>query len=460
MRAIAPLTLSALAVIITGAVHAQPTDLQGNGESFYPPLSYDGNFVAFFSASSNLVKGDDNGVGDVFVRDVAKGTTTLVSMSSDKKIGNGESTYPSISGNGRFVAFTSRASNLVADDNNGVADVFVYDRESGTTELVSVNQSGESANAECYTYFPSISYDGRYVVFMSKAGNLTANDTNENWDVFLRDRQERRTVRVSLGVNGENGNGPSLHAVISGNGRYVAFNSKASNLVQDDRNGAEDVFLYNRLANRISRVSIGPNGSEGNGDSDRAAISFDGRRVAFSSVASNLVPDDRNNAEDVFVRDLRENATKLVSIGRGGVQMMQLDIDRHDLCCILSLACCLIDTILDRKSVISADGNTIIYRSDAPNLVPDDFNGRQDIFVHNIEAGTTDRVSISSKGAESNGTSVHHGVSFDGRYVAFSSTASNLVDNDTNNVSDIFVHDRSTRTTTRVSLPDLVRPPQ
>jgi Tol biopolymer transport system component len=458
-----------IAAMISGGVRAQGTvDLQGNGESLYPPVSYDGALVAFFSASTNLVRGDDNGVGDVFVRDVAKRQTTLVSVSSDGRIGNGESTYPSISGDGRFVAFTSNASNLDSGDDNGVADIFVHDRETGTTERVSVNSSGEGADGESYTYFPSISYDGRYVVFMSKAGNLAPNDRNGDWDVFLRDREEKRTIRVSLGVNGEDGNGPSLHAVISGDGRFVAFNSRASNLVSNDRNGADDVFLYNRTTAQISKVSVGPNGNEGNGDSDRASISYDGRRVAFSSVASNLTLGDRNNAEDVFImdlregrrEDLRENPIAVVSIATSGVQMMQLDIDRHDICCLLSLLCCVVDTILDRKSVISADGNTVVFRSDAANLVSDDFNERQDIFIRNVEAGATDRVSVSSRGGESDGTSVHHGVSFNGRFIAFSSTATNLVENDTNGVSDIFLYDRATRTTTRISVPDSTLAPQ
>jgi Tol biopolymer transport system component len=288
---------------------------------------------------------------------------------------------------------------------------------------------------------------------MSKADNLARNDRNGDWDVFLRDREKGETVRVSVGVGGADANGPSLHAVISGNGQRIAFNSKATNLVPRDLNGADDVFVYDRPTAKITRVSVGLGGSEPNGDSDRAAISFDGGRIAFSSKATNLIAGDNNNSEDVFVHDFRNGRTMLASVGITGVQMAAADEVGRTVCCILSLACCAIIIISDRKSVMSPDGNTLVYRSDATNLVPRDFNYHQDIFVYNIAARTTERVSVSSKGVEGNGTSVHHGVSFDGRYVAFSSEASNLVENDTNEVSDIFVHDRSTGITTRVSVP-------
>lgn len=423
---------------------------EANGESLYPPLSYDGRFVGFFSKADNLVKNDTNGVGDVFVHDAQQNSTELVSVSSGGEIGNGESTWPTISGNGRFVVFTSRASNLVKDDRNEAGDVFIHDRQSNTTERISVSSSGKEANGNSYTYFPSVSYDGRFIAFLSIASNLVLDDTNNDWDVFVHDRDKKTTKRVSIGTDGEDGNGPSLHAVISGDGQMIAFNSRASNLVADDTNNADDVFLYDSTAGKITRISVGADRIESNGDSDRAAISYKGRRIAFSSVATNLVRGDQNDAEDVFVYDNRTGEIVMISIGTNGTQMQLSDVD---LCCLLSLVCCLVDTILDRKSVMSPDGNTVVFRSDAANLVSADFNGRQDIFVHNIAAKTTERVSVSSERAESNGTSVHHGVSFDGRFIAFSSEASNLVDNDNNGVSDIFLHDRATGITKRVSVP-------
>ncbi len=445
------ISASALLIQLATPSQAQEGDRsQANGESLYPPLSYDGRYVAFFSKASNLVQGDHNGFGDIFIRDTHENNTQIVSVTADGKSGSGESIWPTISGNGRFVAFTSDASDLVKNDNNRSRDVFVYDTENKTTERVSVSSSGEEAKGGSYTYFPSVSYDGRFVVFMSDANDLVPGDVNNHWDVFVRDRDAKITRRVSTTYDGKDGNGPSLHAVISGDGHTVAFNSSANNLVQGDRNEVEDVFAYDLRKGMISRISNGRNGTDSDGNSDRAAISFDGRRIAFSSVATNLVSFDSNSTEDVFVYDSDTRGTSIVSLGTSGAPMQKSDVPW---CCYISPACCIVVVISDRKSVMSADGNSVVYRSDATNLISGDFNGYEDIFVHNCAARTTERVSVSSTGAEANGPSIHHGVSMDGRFISFSSEASNLVEHDTNGVSDIFLRDRATGTTTRVSVP-------
>jgi hypothetical protein len=218
---------------------------QGNGSSYAPSMSADGRYVAFHSLASSLVSMDTNLSSDVFVRDRQSGTTQLVSVNSGGMQANGNSYYPSISADGRFVAFWSLASNLVPGDTNNLADVFVRDRQSGTTERVSVDSTGSQGNGG--SYYPAISSDGRYVAFWSSASTLAAGDTNGVADVFLRDRQGGSTERDSVNSAGAQGNDDSYSPSISADGRDVAFYSVATNLVPGDTNGVGDVFVRDRL---------------------------------------------------------------------------------------------------------------------------------------------------------------------------------------------------------------------
>ena len=278
---------------------------EGNDDSSAPAISADGRFVAFHSLADNLAPGDTNGLTDVFVHDRQTGTTKRVSVASDGTEGNETSAFPAISGAGRFVAFHSLADNLVTGDTNGEWDVFVHDRQTGTTERVSVASDGSQSN--CYPYCdgrtPSISADGRFVAFLSRADDLVLGDTNEIWDVFVHDRQTGTTERVSVASDGTEGNNDSKTAAISADGRFVAFHSAADNLVPGDTNYGFEVFVHDRLSGETERVSVASDGSQGNGGSAQPAISGDGRFVAFASGADNLVPGDTNGAWDVFVRD-------------------------------------------------------------------------------------------------------------------------------------------------------------
>ena len=274
---------------------------EGNGGSVGPAISADGRYVAFESASWNLVAGDTIGLYDVFVRDRRTGKTERVSLNTAGQKGNGVSDIPSISADGRYVAFESDSSNLVAGDTNGVYDVFVRDRQTGKTERVSLNTAGQEGNSVSRS--PSISADGRYVAFWSDATNLVEGDTNGTYDVFVRDRQTGKTERVSLNTAGQEGNGVSVGHSISADGRYVAFDSSATNLVAGDTNGLFDVFIRDRQAGKTERFSLNTAGQEGNGDSVAPSISADGRYVAFNSGAINLVEGDINGCSDVFVRD-------------------------------------------------------------------------------------------------------------------------------------------------------------
>jgi len=258
----------------------------GNSYSVWPSLSADGRFVAFASYATNLVPNDTNGLLDVFVRDRSAGTTEIVSVSTSGDQGNDEPYYPCISSDGRFVAFASRATNLVADDTNGFTDIFVHDRLTGTTERVSVSSDGQQADASVAS--PSISGDGRFVAFASPATNLVANDTNGLLDIFVRDRSAGTTEIVSVSTSGEQGNGVSSYPCISSDGRFVAFTSEASNLVPEDTKGFRDVFVHDRQTRQTSRVSVASDGSEANGSSYGPAVSGNGRYVAFWSGATNL----------------------------------------------------------------------------------------------------------------------------------------------------------------------------
>jgi Tol biopolymer transport system component len=277
---------------------AQATQLNDIGN-----MSADGRYVVFVSYASNLVSGDSNGSPDVFLRDRLLRTTRRVSVSSQGQQANGSSFWPRISANGRFVAFVSVATNIAGNDANGsVEDVYVRDLQTGSVTRVSVSSAGVQGNS--VSTIPVMSQDGRFVAFTSFARNLVAGDTNECWDVFLRDLQTGITERVSVGADGAQANHDSQRPYLSPDVRFVSFDSLASNLVPGDTNQRLDTFLRDRLLGTTTRVSVSTAGEQGNGKSDHSSVSADGQRVAFHSEATNLVPADANGAKmDVFVHD-------------------------------------------------------------------------------------------------------------------------------------------------------------
>jgi Tol biopolymer transport system component len=393
---------------------------QGDGHSIAAALSGDGRFVAFYSDASNLVDGDTNGARDVFVRDRATGTTTRVSVDSSGAQANSHSFAPAISGDGRFVAFSSDASNLVAGDTNSSDDIFVHDRESGATTRVSVSSAG--AEADGGSFSPAFSSDGRFVAFLSDASNLVAGDTNGFRDVFVHDRESGSTTRVSVDSAGVQADVGSYSVAVNADGRYVAFHSFADNLVPDDTNETADVFVHDRQTGETTRVSVYDGGVETDGDSLRPSISADGRFVAFDSDSSILVWGDVNFVFDVFVHDRMTNTTRRVSVDDGGGEA----------------------TALSQRPSISADGRYVAFYSEASDLVAGDSNGSSDIIVHDRQSGATTRISVANSGEQANGDSFRPVISADGHIVAFDSIASNLVAGDTNRFSDVFVRDLTT----------------
>ena len=291
---------------------------QGDGDSYHPAISADGRYVAFYSFASNLVPGDTNIMADVFVCDRYDGSIERVSVDATGAESDGWSTYPSISADGRYAAFQSFARNLVPDDTNSWYDIFVYDRQTDTIERITVDDSGSEGNGD--SNYPAISADGRYVAFHSFATNLVPGDTNGWPDVFVYGRQTGTIERVSVDDDGTQGDDTSYKPSISADGRYVAFQSWAGNLVAGDGNHEYDVFVRDRQEDTIERVSVGAGGSEGDSDCGYAAISADGRFVAFESNATNLVAGDTNGCTDILVYDRSDATLARVSLDRDGAQ--------------------------------------------------------------------------------------------------------------------------------------------
>jgi Tol biopolymer transport system component len=406
----------------TTRVSTTPINSQANYHSFYGAVSDDGLFVAFQSNASNLVLSDLNfHVPDIFMKDRTTSNTALVSVDSANMQGNSGSMAPSISSSGRYTAFESLASNLVAGDANGVWDVFVRDAVNGTTVRVSVSSGGVEGDAD--SRLAAISADGRYVAFESLASNLVPGDTNGVSDVFVHDTTTGTTTLVSADASGVPGNAASSWASISADGRFVAFESAATNLVASDTNGAVDVFVKDMLTGALARVSVDTTGAEANGASDDPSISPDGHCVAFESLASNLVPADGNGMTDVFVRDLTSGVTTRVSTSSTGVEgnSQSLVVGNHHL---------------------SFDGRYVAFESVASNLVAGDTNGTSDVFVHDRITGATERVSVTTSGVQGNSNSRGPSISADGRFIVFESSANNLVLGDNNLMWDVFLRDR------------------
>ena len=389
----------------------------GNDISRNPSVSADGRFVAFVSFATNITAGDLNTKADVFVRDRQAGTTELVSVSSGGVQGNFNSTNPSISADGRFVAFQSSANNLVPMDTNNKSDIFVRDRQAQTTVIAShplVGVLGGDGDATD----PEISANGKFVAFTSDSTNL-GSDPGPFSDVFVRGLDVALLSAISVPVGAVPSNGASTQATISSDGSRVAFTSAASNLVAGDLNTKTDIFVRDRTSSTTFRASVKEGGGEATGgDSSAPSISGDGNRVAFQSAAVDLTPFDTNGKLDVFVRVIDGQQTFRLSLG------LELTPANND----------------SLSPAISNDGQYVAFASDANNLVPGDLNGKRDIFVWGLGDGKMFRASVAGDGTESNGDSHNAAQSADGRYIAFDSTATNLGP-DANIISDVFTHD-------------------
>ena len=400
---------------VTGLVSVSTTGSTGNAPATANDLSGLGRFVAIRSAASNLVPGDTNNTDDVFVRNTLSQTTTRVSVSTAGAQANGPSDSPSISYDGRWVAFRSAATNLVAGDTNGQSDIFLRDLRNKTTIRVSVKSNGGGQTTGGGVANPQVSYDGNEVVFESSATNVVDFDLNGKPDVFVRNVSagftEIETVTSSEFALTAGGTSPRF----SGNGRYVVFES-STNQVGIDTNGDSDIFLRDRVNGTTEKVSTASNGDPSDGDSQFADVSDDGRYITFQSVATDLTTAVDAAGLDVFRRDRQLATTVLVTrntagqpanAGGGGTQ-------------------------------VSADGNKVAFSSNATNLAADS-NGVSDAFVRDIAAGTTTRTSVKTTGGQINGLSFAPSISPDGTASSFSTLSTDLYDQDANATFDVYV---------------------
>lgn len=432
---------------------AQPTELvslradggQPNDTSDSASVSADGRHVAFVSKGNDVVEGDVNTRADVFVRDRVLGTTVRVSVSSAGVATDRDAANPSISSDGRFVAFDSTATNLVENDANGVRDVFLHDRdvdndgifdEAGQISTVRASVGPTGLERGRASRKPAVSGDGRWVAFEADEGA-------EDQDIRIFDRDNGVTAILSIDNDGVVGNGKSENPQLSSSGRFLVFESSSNNLVADDENGTFDVFWVDRdpdlngiydeaLSTLTVRASVATDGEEGDDASRFPHVSDDGRYVVFASTSVTLADGITNNKRDVFLRDLELGVTSRISLGTGGVEGLAESTTPW----------------------ISADGRCVVFQSAAGNLVASDTNNERDVFLYDrdadrdgvfdeVEAVSLTRVSVDSNGGQGSGDSgdiFRPVLTADGLAAVFDSGAPDLVASDVNGKRDVFLH--------------------
>ncbi|MFC1549279.1 TolB family protein [Nitrospirota bacterium] len=388
---------------------------QGNMGAFNADISTSGRYVVFDSRSYALVEGDTNDDYDVFVCDMHTGTVKLISNAADGTEGESTGEYPSISGDGRYVAFHSTSENIVAGDNNVSPDVFLRDLMTDTVTLLSIN-AADSSQGDSTSENPTISTDGKFVAFESQAQNLIPGQpTNGNKHILLRNVLSGEITMVSNSATGDEGDVGSYEPALSGNGRYVAFYSEATNLVSVDSGGFADIFLKDMQTGAIKLISNAADGTQGDGHSQYPAISDDGRYVAFVSTATNLVPGDSNGQPDVFLRDLQADTIKLISNSSDGTPSGNYSY----------------------QPSISADGRYVTFGSSG-ELITGDNNSCDDIYLRDTLTDEVTLLSVNASGVQASDYSYIPIISGNGKYVVFESDAENLVETDSNGNSDIF----------------------
>jgi len=385
-----------------------------NNNSYYSLISADGRFVVFQCEASNLTANDFNGQYDIYRRDLQAGVTELVSVGTGGTSASGLSLSPALSGDGRFVVWSSNAANLIAGDTNATWDIFLRDMQAGVTTRLSLTSTG--AEAPLRSDQPRITPDARYVTFESDA-DLVPADTNGLKDCYRLDRNTGQLELVSTSSAGALGNSISYAAQPSDDGRYICFFSLATNLVSGDTNAQGDVFWKDMQTGTLLRVNVSTAGVQANNESIWPSISGDGQSVSYCSAASNLVAGDTNGQFDLFVRDIPGGTTTRLNLQPNGAQA---------------------DSYVHSPTALTTDGRFVIYASLSTNLVAGDTNGFQDIFIRDRQLLTTQRVSFGFNGVQTNSDNFVPHMTPDMRVITYTSTASNIVSNDTNGFRDIF----------------------
>jgi Tol biopolymer transport system component len=382
-----------------------------------------------FAASGLLLVGACGGGGGSCDESII---LVSVDSSGTPAAGNSEEKM-AISADGRYVTYVFSVGGLVPDDTNGDYDVFLHDVETGITSRVSVSTAGtqgSGTSGSIGSFFPVISDDGRYVAFEGEPTNFVPDDTNDATDIFLRDTLAPLTTRVSVSTAGSEGDNNSYHPAISGDGRYVAFHSSAENLVPGTPMGTQQVFLRDTQLGTTSLVSASYAGTPGDSSSNYPDISSDGRYVVFESMADNLVPGASNVHKDIFRKDTQTGLIAKVSVSTAGSEA-------NSNC---------------YEPAVSGDGRYVVFNSGATNLVPGDDNSQADIYLRDVQAGTTALVSVSTADTQANAGCWYPEISDDGRYVVWETLADTLVSDDNNTAIDVFVRDTVNNTTRRLSV--------
>lgn len=387
-----------------------------DGTSGSPSLSADGRWIAFQSSARALDPSDDNGHLDIFLEDRASGTLERITHGVDGNSPDFGSIRPAISADGRRIAFQSSATNLVPGDTNGVSDIFLYDRDTRQTTLVSAGLDGEPASGA--SQYPSISADGTHIAFESRANNLTPGDTNGRQDVFIYEVATGTLELGSRSADGVPGNRDSYHPAISREGRLLVYHTLSDNLLAgQDTNGRMDIMVLNRETGVVQRASVTSQWAQADGHSLRPDISDDGRYVVFESAATNLEDGHLNPHTNIFVRDRVEFRTWCLTCqAQGEAGNGQSNFAK-----------------------VSGDGSRVVFASAASNLVTGDSNGVTDIFRTTIDGGQPELVSAGEWGPGNSGSD-SAAVSGDGRIVAFQSSGFNLTP-DTNGYIDAYLRD-------------------
>ncbi|WP_159395207.1 PD40 domain-containing protein [Streptomyces albireticuli] len=394
---------------------------EANGESGQGKISGDGRVVVFGSGADNLIPGDPR-KGGPFVKELRTGRVERVAVAPDGTPSDGSTWDVAVNANGRYVVFSSDATNLVPGGNpTGSTEVYVRDRWTGRTEIL----IGNPKQARVDNSEPSISADGRYVAFLSTRGDLVPGDTNDARDVFVKDRWRGTVERVSVASDGTQGDGESASPVISADGSRVGFKSRASNLVpragtDEDlraRPRARAFYAHELRTGRTELAAHSRTGAKVAVLTD-IGLSPDGRHALFMSANDDIVAGDTNRTADAFATDLRTGVTRRLSVAADGTEA---------------------DGLSYGHVAMSADNRRAFFTSSASNLVPDDTNGKEDVFARDLRTGAVERVNVASDGTQASGFSLNFSVDLSGRTAVFDSEDADLVPDDRNGGSDVFL---------------------
>lgn len=407
--------------------------IAGDFNSVDAVLSNDGKVVVYASEANNLVPGDSSGTWDVFLRNLKEGTTEKISVNKNGGNANGGSFGKlSISGDGNKVVFTSNATDLVSGATIINQQVYVRLLNAANTLLVSGAVSTSSGNN--ISKDPSISGDGKYITFETKASNLVTENLNGHSAIILNRFIYGTLHLVSKPMPGKILDGDSKEATFSANDRYIVFTSDATTLINGDVNDASDIFIYDAVTDKILGIaSISISGKQGNGDSSCASISSDGRYIAFQSFADDLTLDANIGKSDIYVYDRVEKQIELITEAVSGVT----GAAGNSSC-----------------PKISGDGRVVVFASVAKNLIAGDCGVDSQVFVHDRETGETKLVSMNESGEPFDNISTNASISEDGRYISFESNTSNFLPSAPNKIMQIYVYDRLSGKMTIASRPE------